>query len=79
MKRQIGVDCKFEEDGLVRVYRINVGGSWLAVEQGRQWVDRRGRHLLILMPGGEVNEICLRSDTMTWQISDLDGQTTHLA
>ena len=79
MKRQIGVDCKFAEDGLVRVYRIYMGGSWLAVEQGRQWVDRQGRHVLILMPGDEVNEICLRSDTMSWQISDLDGQRTRLA
>jgi hypothetical protein len=38
----------------------------MAVEQGRQWVDHEGRHVLIMFPGQPVQELLLRKDTMTW-------------
>lgn len=78
MKKQIGVDCRFAEDGTVRVFRILLDQTWISVEQGRQWVDRMGRHVLIMLPDSEVVEICLRSDTMTWQVTPSEYRTQHL-
>jgi hypothetical protein len=69
----IGVDCQFERDGTVRVRRILVDGRWLAVDQGRQWVDRLGRHVLVMGPDGRAQEICLRPDTMTWEMRPAGG------
>jgi hypothetical protein len=66
--KQIGVDCQFESDGTLRVRRIFISGRWLAVEQGRQWQDHLGRHVLIMLPEGGVQRIRLRPDTMTWEI-----------
>ena len=51
MKQSIGVECTIEKDGAVKVRRIEVGDRWLAVEQGRQWADENGRHVLIMVPG----------------------------
>ncbi len=79
MMKQIGVDCRFAEDGTVRVFRINLDQTWISVDQGRQWVDRLGRHVLIMLPDNDAIEICLRSDTMTWQVSLAENQAQHLA
>jgi hypothetical protein len=76
---QIGVECRFAEDGAVRVFRIYRDQTWISVEQGRQWVDRMGRHVLIMLPDNGAVEICLRSDTMTWQVRPVENQTQHLA
>jgi hypothetical protein len=70
---QIGVDCQFEVDGGLRVRRIFLDGRWLAVGQGRQWVDHLGRHVLIMLPGDEVREILLQPDTMTWRLLPVGG------
>ncbi len=70
---QIGVDCVFEEDGAVRVRRIAVGGNWKGVEQGRQWLDDVGRHVLIMLNGREVREIVLRSEELTWSMKAQQG------
>ena len=70
---QIGVDCVFEEDGTVRVRRIAVGGNWKGVEQGRQWLDDEGRHVLIMLDGREVREIVLRSEELTWSMKAQQG------
>jgi hypothetical protein len=79
MFENIGVECKFGADGTVRIYRILLDQSWISVEQGRQWVDQIGRHGLILLPDGNVHEICLCSDTMTWQFIPSKDRQTHLA
>jgi hypothetical protein len=79
MMKQIGVDCRFAENGAVRVFRIFLDQTWISVEQGRQWVDRMGRHVLIMLPDSDAVEICLRSDTMTWQVAPLENRTQHLA
>ena len=67
-EKQIGVDCQFEADGTLRIRRICVDGRWLAVDQGRQWQDHLGRHALIMLPDGGVQQIRLRPDTMTWEM-----------
>jgi hypothetical protein len=66
----VEVDCRFESDGRVRVRRIRMGKPWLAVEQGRQWADADGRHVLIMLPDG-ARELLLRADTLTWELRDL--------
>jgi hypothetical protein len=71
--KQIGVDCQFEADGGLRVRRIDLDGRWLAVGQGRQWVDQLGRHVLIMLPDDEVREILLQPDTMTWWLLPRGG------
>ena len=64
----IGVECRFLSEGNVEVQRIQIDGRWLMVEQGRQWVDQGGRHVLIMAPGMVAQELRLRPDTMTWQM-----------
>jgi hypothetical protein len=65
----IGVECSFTANGTVRVQRVQMGEAWQAVEQGRQWVDLNGRHVLIMLPGQQAREIILRPDTLTWEIA----------
>jgi len=62
----VAVDCRFFHDGSIEVKKVQVNEQWLAVEQGRQWVDRVGRHVLVKIGGGPVQELWLRADTMTW-------------
>jgi hypothetical protein len=64
----IGVECCFSSAGRVEVQRIQIDGRWLALEQGRQWVDREGLHVLVMAQGMAAQELILRSDTMTWQM-----------
>lgn len=68
----VEVDCTFDEDGRVRVRRIRLGRPWRPVEQGRQWVDDEGRHVLIMLSGG-VSELVLRADTLAWELRELPG------
>jgi len=68
----IEVDCTFESDGRVRVRRIRLGRPWQVVEQGRQWADADGRHVLIMLANG-VRELLLRADTLTWELRELPG------
>jgi hypothetical protein len=76
---QIGVDCIFEADGSLQVRRVHVAGRWMAIGQGRQGVDQRGRHVLIMLPGDQVREILLRPDTMTWALlPDTGGRQARL-
>ena len=64
----IGVECTFSKDGRCRVRRIQIDDNWVSVEQGRQWVDRQGRHVLVRIPGQPVQEILLKPDTLTWEL-----------
>ncbi len=68
----VEVDCTFDEDGRVRVRRIRLGKPWRVVEQGRQWADADGRHVLIMLSDG-VHELLLRADTLTWELRELPG------
>jgi hypothetical protein len=63
----IGVECVFGADGRVQIRRITISGQWLTVEQGRQWQDQTGRHVLVMPPGQPVMEVVLRADTLTWE------------
>ena len=69
---RVEVDCRFDEDGRVHVRRVRLGRPWQAVEQGRQWVDDNGRHVLVMLAGG-VRELVLRADTLTWELRELPG------
>jgi hypothetical protein len=74
MNRSVGVECIIEKDGCVKVRRIEVGDRWLAVQQGRQWVDENGRHVLIMVPGNDVQEILLSAHALQWQL--IPGQSS---
>ncbi|MEM7116979.1 MAG: hypothetical protein AAF614_31395 [Chloroflexota bacterium] len=65
---QIGVDCSFTPNGNIRVKRVQLNGRWQMVEQGRQWVDGNGRHVLVMLPGQQAREIILRPDTLVWEM-----------
>ncbi len=73
MTTPIEVDCTFDTAGRVRVRRIRLGRPWQPVEQGRQWADADGRHVLIMLPAG-VHELLLRADTLTWELRELPGR-----
>ena len=64
--KPISVDCIIAVDGRVSVRRIEIDGQWRAVEQGRQWVDEAGRHVLVILPGQPVQEILFRPEQMNW-------------
>ena len=68
----VEVDCRFDEDGRVHVRRVRLGRPWQAVEQGRQWIDDDGRHVLVMLARG-VRELVLRADTLTWELRELPG------
>jgi len=68
----IEVDCTFEADGRVRVRRVRLGRPWQVVEQGRQWADGDGRHVLVML-NGVVRELLLRADTLAWELRELPG------
>ena len=72
MTTPIEVDCTFDTDGRVRVRRVRLGRPWQPVEQGRQWADADGRHVLIRLPDG-VHELLLRADTLMWELRKLPG------
>ncbi|MCO5179914.1 MAG: hypothetical protein M9896_07720 [Candidatus Promineofilum sp.] len=68
----VEVDCTFDEDGRVRVRRIRLSRPWQIVEQGRQWADAEGRHVLLMLPDG-AHELLLRAETLTWELRELPG------
>ena len=72
MTTPIDVDCTCDADGRVRVRRVRLVRPWQPVEQGRQWADADGRHVLIRLPAG-VHELLLRADTLTWELRQLPG------
>ena len=68
MNETIAVDCVFHHDDRVRVRRIQLEGQWFPVEQGRQWIDENGRHVLISIPGADVLEILLSPRSLRWEL-----------
>ena len=68
MSQTIGVDCIFDQDGRVRVRRVQIDDRWFPVEQGRQWTDEQGRHVLIIDSGGDAQEILLSSHSLQWHL-----------
>lgn len=68
----VEVDCTFDESGRVRVRRVRMGRPWQPVEQGRQWTDAEGRHVLVMLEGS-VRELHLRADTLAWELRELPG------
>ena len=79
MSLRIGVDCKFTENGTVRVRRVKMGKNWISVGQGRQWQDGNGRHVLIMLSNNGVREIVLRPDTLIWELLPAFGIRHQLA
>lgn len=76
--KTVGVDCQFRADGRVVVHRLFLENRTVMVEQGRQWVDHEGRHILIMLPGQPVQDLLLRKDTMTWGLRP-QGQKNVIA
>ncbi len=68
MIKVTGVDCLFDIDGRVHVRRIKFHEEWLPVEQGRQWLDEQGHHVLIMTSGSAVQELLLSRETLQWQM-----------
>lgn len=77
----ISVECTFAADGRIQVRRMAIDGRWQTVEQGRQWQDLSGRHVLVIVPGGShdvVRELVLRADKLVWEL--VDGRSSvHIA
>jgi hypothetical protein len=71
--KEIGVDCTFTAGGRVRLRRVEIDGQWQSVEQGRQWVDGDGRHVLVMFRQQQVAEIVLSPATLTWELRQLRG------
>lgn len=73
----VAVDCQFRKDGTIRVRRIKDGDLWRPVTQGRQWLDDRGRHVLIMIGDTNVRTLTLGAQSLIWQIApDHSSRTT---
>jgi hypothetical protein len=46
----------------------------MMVEQGRQWQDENGRHVLVMRPGRQVEELLLSGETLRWEIVPRRGR-----
>ena len=64
----IAVDCTIGRKGRVWVRRIKLDDAWQVVEQGRQWQDEDGRHVLIMQPMASVEELLLSGATLRWEL-----------
>jgi hypothetical protein len=72
---RIGVDCRFDPEGRVRVRRIQLDEAWQPAAQGRQWLDEEGRHVLVMLPGERVEELLLSASDLTWRLVPRRRQT----
>ncbi len=61
------VDYHINPDGRVTIRRIQSGGRWFVVEQGRQWQDEDGRHVLVMFEDGQVDELLLSAASLRWE------------
>ena len=73
MTTNVTVDCTIGRNGRVWIRRIKLDENWLVVEQGRQWQDEDGRHVLVMRPDGQVEELLLSTDTLRWEIVPLSS------
>lgn len=73
MNERISVDCTIRRDGRVKVRRVKPGDKWMVVEQGRQWEDDAGRHVLIMLPDGPAAELLLSASSLCWEWKPLPG------
>ncbi|MBP7999646.1 MAG: hypothetical protein KA314_00140 [Chloroflexi bacterium] len=74
----VGVECQFRTDGQLTIQRVQWQGKWQSVEQGRQWSDHEGRHVLVILPGQSAQELVLGKETLNWVLRPL-GQKVYLA
>ncbi len=76
---RIGVDCRFEANGRVRVRRIRMGETWHTVAQGRQWQDTSGRHVLVMLAGERIAELLLSAEDLTFDLTVLPADALRQA
>lgn len=68
----IHIDCTFTPDGRIYIRRLKLtdDGRWQPAEQGRQWADETGRHILIMLHG-RAHQLTLSAQTLQWQLHEL--------
>lgn len=69
-RQAVQVRTESTADGRVSVRQLYFDGRWMAVEQGRQWLDDEGRHILIRLNGRVQCLTQMRSD-LTWYLHPL--------
>ena len=69
----VGVACFFDEDGKITVRRIRMDNHWIEISQGRQWVDDKGLHVLIMLADDQVRELILKRSSMKWILKSVRG------
>ena len=74
----IAVDCTIDRDGNVRIRRIKLDDVWLVVEQGRQWQDENGRHVLVMRSDGQVEELLLSVQSLRWELVPRNRSTQFI-
>lgn len=74
----VSVECSFAENGKIQVRRIRQDDQWMVVEQGRQWLDDDGRHVLVLVGGSRPAELILQRDSLTWIKKGHDAPGVYL-
>jgi hypothetical protein len=73
MTKFITVDCTIGRNGRVWIHRVKFDEEWVVVEQGRQWQGEDGRHVLVMPPVGQVEELLLSGETLRWELVQRRG------
>lgn len=63
----VRVEARFDGEGRIHVRRVHWNGRWTSVEQGRQFNDADGQHVLILLAGRPYTITLLR-ESLTWRL-----------
>jgi hypothetical protein len=63
------VNIQFEIDGTVRPRRFFWNHAWLDVSDiGRQWIDAKGRHVLVMVDGRYTYELLMERESLSWRV-----------
>ena len=69
VNRPTKVDVSFDERGRPRVQRFSWEGKMLPVtSMGRSWIDKEGRHMLVMAGGDRVFELLLERTELRWRV-----------
>jgi hypothetical protein len=76
---KVEVETRTDEAGETTPVRFKWNGRWYTIDSvGRRWQDERGRHVLVMVPGGQTFELLFTITEGRWYLG-LIGQHRMMA